>query len=315
MNTDDAIIERFDTREEWLRARRKGIGGSDAAVLAGKAKHSTPLAIWAEKREGWHRDDDRAPDDIVAGGHELQEPIAQWWAKIAGAELVDLGDLTIVRSPEWPIASVSIDYLAKMPGRPGLGVVEVKLRESSVLREFRNEATPDAFRVQVEQGQYCTGAQWGVVVCFVAGHGLVARFVDRDPARLEHLIEKVERPFWDLVESGVPPAPTDHDVDGEYLLDRFLERAHGAEHEVVMLSDADAILVDAFVGAREAAGTWEKERKRLKNELEALAAKYGDTALLGHPDGRVVKLTRIHCDARVTPVDAYDYLRIDVRKK
>ncbi len=42
-------IERFETRDEWLTARRKSLGGSDAAVVAGVSKRASEYALWADK--------------------------------------------------------------------------------------------------------------------------------------------------------------------------------------------------------------------------------------------------------------------------
>src|SRR5690606_20076292 len=38
------------SRDEWLQARRRGIGGSDAAVIAGLDPFKSPVRLWMEKR-------------------------------------------------------------------------------------------------------------------------------------------------------------------------------------------------------------------------------------------------------------------------
>ena len=37
------------SREEWLQERKKGIGGSDAAVVIGKSKWKNNVQLWEEK--------------------------------------------------------------------------------------------------------------------------------------------------------------------------------------------------------------------------------------------------------------------------
>ena len=37
---------------EWLRLRQKGIGGSDAAAIAGLNKYKSPIQVYYEKVEG-----------------------------------------------------------------------------------------------------------------------------------------------------------------------------------------------------------------------------------------------------------------------
>ncbi|MCM1277019.1 MAG: YqaJ viral recombinase family protein, partial [Lachnospiraceae bacterium] len=35
--------------EEWLEFRKKGVGGSDAAVVCGISKYKSPVELWMEK--------------------------------------------------------------------------------------------------------------------------------------------------------------------------------------------------------------------------------------------------------------------------
>ena len=44
-----AASTRDMTREQWLEERRKGIGGSDAAAIAGLSPWKSPVAVWLEK--------------------------------------------------------------------------------------------------------------------------------------------------------------------------------------------------------------------------------------------------------------------------
>ena len=37
------------SREQWLQERKKGIGGSDAAVVIGKSKWKNNVQLWEEK--------------------------------------------------------------------------------------------------------------------------------------------------------------------------------------------------------------------------------------------------------------------------
>ena len=44
------IVRSYQTRPEWLRERRHGIGASDAAALYGESPWQSPMSLWAEKR-------------------------------------------------------------------------------------------------------------------------------------------------------------------------------------------------------------------------------------------------------------------------
>jgi hypothetical protein len=44
-----AASTRDMTREQWFEERRKGIGGSDAAAVAGLSRYRTPIQVYMEK--------------------------------------------------------------------------------------------------------------------------------------------------------------------------------------------------------------------------------------------------------------------------
>lgn len=43
------MILKPESREEWLKARHKGIGGSDAGAVIGVNKYKTNVQLWEEK--------------------------------------------------------------------------------------------------------------------------------------------------------------------------------------------------------------------------------------------------------------------------
>jgi predicted phage-related endonuclease len=43
--------------DDWFKARKKGIGGSDAAVVLGISPWKTPIRLWREKRNEVAEDD------------------------------------------------------------------------------------------------------------------------------------------------------------------------------------------------------------------------------------------------------------------
>ena len=57
------------TREEWLEARKNGIGGSDAATILGLNPYKTTIELWEEKTGK------REAEDIIwrANGYIFRE--------------------------------------------------------------------------------------------------------------------------------------------------------------------------------------------------------------------------------------------------
>ena len=43
------------THDEWLEARKQGIGGSDMAAILGFNKYRDAVSVWLDKRENCHQ--------------------------------------------------------------------------------------------------------------------------------------------------------------------------------------------------------------------------------------------------------------------
>lgn len=74
-------VERYQSREEWLAARHKGIGASDAAAIVGMSTYASAYSVWMEKTEPLRKDDD--VDELAYWGLRLEPVIAdEFWRKV-----------------------------------------------------------------------------------------------------------------------------------------------------------------------------------------------------------------------------------------
>ena len=49
MNTHADLQSVESARQEWLQARKLGIGGSDVAAILGLSKYKSPYQLWLDK--------------------------------------------------------------------------------------------------------------------------------------------------------------------------------------------------------------------------------------------------------------------------
>ena len=61
------------THEQWLAARRKGVGGSDSAAVCGLSRYSSPLEVWLQKTGR----KPATPDNEAMQWGRLLEPIVR----------------------------------------------------------------------------------------------------------------------------------------------------------------------------------------------------------------------------------------------
>lgn len=211
---------------EELTARQKGIGGSDAGVVAGVNPYKSPLALYYEKRG------EAAPSEeeteAMRWGSLLEEPIAQEFAARTG--------LKIRRQP-LKVATRHPFMLANID-RQVLG--ETAILECKALNAFQRIDSvadlPDYMYLQAQHYLEVYGYERLYFAILLGGQRLVHFPVERDAATIEVLVE-VEQEFWRRVELGDPP-PVDGSDATKELAKRLWPKDRG---QVIALSSDDAL--------------------------------------------------------------------------
>lgn len=139
------------TRQEWLEERKKGIGGSDAAVVLGKSKWKTNVELWEEKT-GRRNAPDISNKPCVRYGIEAEEHIRQMFSLNYPEYEVKHKENTIIKHPKYPFLFASLDGILVNKETGEMGILEVKTTE--ILRSMQNENwkdenIPDAYYCQV----------------------------------------------------------------------------------------------------------------------------------------------------------------------
>ena len=75
----------FKSREEWLEARKEGIGASEVATIVGLNPWETPYQLWRRKTG---LDPSKAMTTAMQTGHILEDGVAQYWAQATGREII-----------------------------------------------------------------------------------------------------------------------------------------------------------------------------------------------------------------------------------
>ena len=218
-------------RPEWLDARRKGIGGSDAAAILGLDPFKTPLAVYLDKR-GELPDDDA--DEAAEWGNRLEPIVAEATTQRVNAERVEQGKAPLVvrrrnailQHPdhEWMLGSIDREILKH---EDGPAVMECKTTGYWAARQWEDEGDtlPDRYHVQTQHYLAVTGRSHGLIAVLIAGQRLIYEWVQRDQALIDALVE-VETAFWDRVQNGNPPPATA--VDNDRVKQLFPTAAEGS---------------------------------------------------------------------------------------
>lgn len=128
------------TREEWLKERKTGIGGSDAATILGKNPYKNNVELWEEKT-GKREAPDISTKDYVEYGTKAEDLLRELFKLDFPKYEVKHDENTIVRHPKYPFLFASLDgtLIDKETGE--MGILEIKTTE--ILRSMQWEKWKD----------------------------------------------------------------------------------------------------------------------------------------------------------------------------
>lgn len=209
-------------RIEWLKARRIGVGASEAAKVMGLSEWETPLGVWRSKRSTADPVD-RPPSEAARWGHLLEPVIADVYAEDYGVQLEHVG---LLQSVEWP-------WMLATPDRAVIGerrLIEIKSTDHNSYHLWADGSTPVDASMQAQQQMAVTGYEEVTVVVLLCRGELQTRHIARDDQLIQEMAE-LERKFWfDHVLTGDAPGVTCKDA--RHLLEMFPEPAPKAELEL-----------------------------------------------------------------------------------
>lgn len=255
------VLPASASREEWLLQRRRGLGGTDSATLAGVNKFSTPYEIWLDKTsEIPPVEEDK---DIFWYGHVMEPIIIQRFKEKTGLDVRQVGTYV---SKEHPELYVNPDGFVSDGG-----ILEMKTTdwytESGEI--WSSGAIPEHPMVQIQKALAVTGRSHGWIVALVDRSLKIHGPIPRDESMITELIAR-ETAWWQThVVEGVEPAINYGSVDVEELLLRFPQHMEG---KFLVADDAPIpdLLIDSFVDyarIRDARLAAEKNEKDLKARL------------------------------------------------
>lgn len=208
------------SREKWLEARRKSIGGSDAASILGLNQYNSAYALWCEKT-GKITPDDISDKEAVRLGNDLEQYVADRWMEETGKKV--RRENYIIYNDDYPFAHANPDRMV-IGEKAGL---ECKTTSSwDIAQQLRAGEIPPYWYCQCVHYMMVTGADRWYLGSLVFGEGFFKFTIERDEAEIASL-SACEKEFWDLVVSGQPPVLDGSKATTEALKTIYKESSPG----------------------------------------------------------------------------------------
>lgn len=213
INSRITMLE-LGSRDEWLQARGKRIGGSEASAVVGLNPYMSNTDLWSIKT-GRREAEDISDKPYVRYGHDA-EPLLRELFKLDFPDYkVGYVDNNLFLNSRYPWAHASLDgWLQDPEGRTG--ILEIKTTEilQSMQKEKWKDRIPDNYYLQVlhymmvmEADFACLKAQLkydydGDIYLQIRHYWIERQDVEND---IRILSEKEEE-FWHHMQNGTRPA-------------------------------------------------------------------------------------------------------------
>lgn len=262
------------TRDEWLEARGRGIGGSDASSVLGFSPYKSSMSVYLEKVDylnGIKPSLSEVKEEVsyrMELGNKLEEFVAREFSLMTGKKVRNVHG--ILKNDKYPFALANIDR--SVVGERAF--LECKVTNSYGKKNWKKEV-PIHYQIQMIHYMAVTGASHCYVAALIGNEELVIHKIDRD----EEMVMKVmdlERLFWDeCVLGGNLPAP---DGSGDYS--KVLQGLYkdGKSEELILFEKES--FMDRYDELCEVLKDCEKEKKTVEQYIQSQMKEY-EIAYLG----------------------------------
>ncbi|MCF0184278.1 MAG: YqaJ viral recombinase family protein [Bacteroidaceae bacterium] len=262
-------IIRPKSREEWLEARKSGIGSSEVATIVGLNPWETPYQLWRRKVG---LDEPKKESFAMKAGHYLEDAVSRFWADETGKEVIKRSATDwIIRDNDRPYLQVSPDrtyWLGESRSPEAKGILECKTTQMAV----DADDLPKYWFCQVQYQLGVAGYTQGSLAWLCSGREFGYRDLKLVPEFYEYLVAKVERFYTDCIIGGQEPETV-------CVADVMLKYSRHTGGKVVETSDEVFEAYQSLRGVR-------KELDALaerKEELEAtIKMAFGDAEALSY---------------------------------
>ena len=202
------------TREEWLKYRTKGIGGSDVSIIAGINPFKSVHQLWLGKTGQVEPEEEGS--EYTHFGTLLEPIVRKEFMERTGIKVRQKHML--LQSEEDPFMFADLDGVINENGE--LCIFEAKTA-SAYKQEVWEKEVPAPYILQIQHYMAVTGAKKTYIAALVGGNHFFYHVVERDEEMIAEIIV-MEKYFWQHhVMGGVEPVPDGSEATTRYFNERF----------------------------------------------------------------------------------------------
>lgn len=255
------------SHEEWLKYRKRAVGGSDASTIVGLNPYSSMYELWADKMG---KIPPKEENEAMRLGHDLEEYVAKRFCEATGKKVKRKN--AIIYNSDFPFAHANVDRMI-VGESAGL---ECKTTSVLNLKKFRDGEFPPTYYVQCQHYMMVTGLPKWYLAVLILGKEFLWFEINRNDEDIKALAE-AEEDFWEYVLDRTEP-PVDGSDSCTNTLNRIYREDNGDDR-------IDLSPVETALKIRSNADKQIKELEALKKEKENEVKAYLQSATGGSCNG------------------------------
>ena len=244
------------SKEEWLKSRQAGIGGSDASAIAGLNPWKSSIQLYMDKKENNPKEIKSLRMEL---GNSLEGVVAELFTEETGLKVRNVNG--ILKNEQYPFALANIDRA--IVGEKAF--LECKTTNSFALKEWE-EGVPPHYEIQCLHYMAITGATHCYIAALIGNSDFIWHKIERDQETIDYLMQ-IENEFWEEnILKDTVPLPDGTDAYSEYLKEKY-KKSNGQEIELHLLKGGPQKLLryDEIVSDIK---TLESEKKLIEQEIQ-----------------------------------------------
>ena len=280
-------------REEWLKIRQTGIGGSDAAAVAGLSRFRSPLQVYMEKLG---LTEPQEETEAMYWGKKLEDLVAEEFSIRTGMKLRRRNETLRHKDYPWMIAHVDRLIVGKDEG------LECKTAGAYKADEWQGDDIPWEYAIQCYHYMAVTGySAWWIAV-LIGGNRFIYKRIERDEEIIANLI-KIESDFWNNhVVKRIPPDPDGSTASTEFVKSLY-PKSNGKALDLPSETDK---WIEQYHEALEAEKEARERKNEAQNRLQTLLGEYE----IGRFKDWVVEWKTVERAGYTVPATTYRRFRI-----
>lgn len=212
-------------KEEWLKYRKHGIGGSDAGAVCGLNPYRTAIQVYYDKTTDEIEEID---NEAMRQGREFEDYVARRFTEATGKKVRRANTMFYDEKNSFMLADIDRMVVGENAG------LECKTASPYMADKWKNRQVPLSYQIQcLHYMSVCNTQAWYIAV-LIYGREFKFYKIERDEEMIADLI-RIEKNFWETnVQKRQIPDP-----DGSKITDCVIA-------EYYKQSVAEVIPLDGF---------------------------------------------------------------------